>query len=297
MSISDHFLTEIFSDLPLIKARRLKLDEGWKRFIELDALTDKLEKEAGIDEKTKSAFTVFYRTDRTFFPALALGSSPKGDHSWAECHDKCRTLIRDTYFAVEDIELRKRLLSAQSATELYFRDLVLKLHFLAYNDVKAAAQIEATESKLRRFFWSLVFIPIAAVELANHFGGITWAAIVSWATVVLCAGLLVQIINEKAEVSRINSLQLRQALLDLEDSALSASVLRWFPYFFSTEEIERGCRNGNFFDGMKATEFVRPSEATEFPRRGYLKAWPNEYRRERDGGFGGGFGGPWFSRK
>jgi hypothetical protein len=279
MSYADHFLTEIFSDLPLVAARRAELDAGWEAFSKLDAVTDKLEREAGIDGKTRDTISVFYRTNRIFFPAFALGMSPEGDREWAEYHDRCRAHVRDTYFAVSNIELRKRLIRAQHESEKFFRDLVQKLHSSASNDVAASTRFSPTIAG--RISWWVTLPLLSGLAYHMHFIGLFTLGVVVWGSFVY--GL--DSIQRHAEQLQTNSVQLRQALVDLEDSAMSASVLHFFPYFFSVSEVESGIRETGYIDRLKATG----NQTGQYPPRFRLDALPNSYRRKPDGRFEGGY--------
>jgi hypothetical protein len=280
VSLADHFLAEILDDLPLIRVRRAKIDEGWREFRKLESVTGGLEKEAGIDAKTKQFSTIFYRTERTFFPAFGLGLNPEYDRSWAEYHDKCRTVVRDGYFAVEDVELRKRLINAQYATEQFFRNLVNELHYKVYNDVTIATH-DVPPVSTKWFQW-IVFALMMGPILAYKYSGALLAISVGFPELVGIVVWAVDVITKHAEKSRVNSIQLRQALVDLEDSTLSACVLHNFPYFFSVSEVKSGIRETGYIDELKAAKY--PFIA--YPPRVRLEARPNGYRREQDGDCG-----------
>lgn len=205
--------------------------DGFERSQELERLRNAcraIEEEAGLSKTMERA------REGRFFPLGAFGEKTLSQEYFADEYDHLRGKIRDAYFSVKDIELRKNLIAAQRIIESRLSQS-LEAEFIAAN-----REVSSATPKVQSQPWGqAALFGIGAVALGYWGYGIVGAIGGAIAGFFLGQGVIAEARNEATA-------KLAQASYQLEQRQKEKFEHSLMPEFFSHREEISGERDTGF---------------------------------------------------
>jgi len=191
---------------------------------QLQASCLELEDKAGILEVIEKA------REGSLFPLGAFGEDASSEEYFADEHDHFRKKLRETYFLVDDLDLRKRLIFTQREIEN-----LIKRNFDA--DITAAiTAVSNAEIKAQNRPWvTASLIAICSVAIGASFSGFTGAIAGAIGGFFFGQGVL-------ANAKQTAITELNQAIAQLEDAKKERVQRSLWPEYFSKNEELTGQR-------------------------------------------------------
>lgn len=192
-----------------------------------------LEEEAGISKAMERA------REGRFIPLGAMGEEASPDEYFADEHDHFRDKARDAYFSVQDVELRKKLITAQRKIDSY-----VMRSFEA--DIAAANQaVSSATAKMQNQPWTKAAVfAVGAVAVGYWAFGLVGAIAGAVGGFFLGQGVV-------SEAKSNAIIEVNQATQELEDARKERAQRSLWPECFSRSEEITGEREQHL-DGESA---------------------------------------------
>ena len=188
-----------------------------------------LEKEAGIDQEAERARNVFVGFPHSDLPSGSRASLEEGRLERKLEHESVSRRIRAVYFAVSDIELRKRLIVA-------YRQVDQARHLAAANSVQAARNELYARIKTGSISaGDVIGVPLSA---AATWAAYTWGGLA--AALALIAALIATIPSSVSAESRRRGAAIRKAEDELQFAEECAEEAFTLGVVFSRSEERAG---------------------------------------------------------
>jgi hypothetical protein len=192
---------------------------------ELERKCNALESSAGITEDVERA------REGRFIPLGAFGEDVSPDEYFADEYDYIRRKIRDAYFSVKDIELRKELIKLRREIEKYHQE--------SYQGDINLAHKEIDKAKLngRKLPWeTAALLGVASVALGYWLFDIVGALAGAVGGFFIGQGTI-------SDARSIAETELEQATNELKQAENDQKLMRLRPDCFSLEEELAGERD------------------------------------------------------
>lgn len=233
MSYADDCLNRILN-FPLRQSR-----VEWRRgqaaeLKRMEAEREALEKEASVFPALEKLFCITYREVGPW-SYRALGHSPDNDAKWLKYHKGCLRAVRDVYLGIRNTGQRKKLIALHTQIE----DHIKKWAHGAASMAATHVEMSATRTSITA---TRALLTLAAAVLSVLLLNVWLGTVGAIAGGVIGAFLAADLVVRELQARHVASIELRQALQELENDSMAVAVLKGFPDFFDHEETAEGIR-------------------------------------------------------